>query len=112
MKYEVTNFCEIDKYAATTYCGIHREKMHKNLGDIIKVKKADVKPFNVLVGGSPCQDFSAAGKKAGSVWTCKDCGYAYNPMSVSYNKRKVCPVCNSRNLDKTRSSLLIYYLQF
>jgi DNA (cytosine-5)-methyltransferase 1 len=112
MEYEITNFCEFDKYASVAYCGIHKERMCKNLGDITKVKKADVKPFNVLVGGSPCQDFSVAGLNKGCEWICRDCGCEYNPITVKYNKRKYCPNCSGDDIDKTRSSLLIYYLQF
>lgn len=37
--YEIVNFCEIDKYAATAYCAIHNVPMSKNLGDITTVSK-------------------------------------------------------------------------
>ena len=37
----------------------------KHLGDITKIKGADVAPVNVIIGGSPCQDLSIAGKRAG-----------------------------------------------
>jgi DNA (cytosine-5)-methyltransferase 1 len=36
-----------------------------NLGDITTVDWAQVEPVDVLTGGSPCQDVSAAGKRAG-----------------------------------------------
>ena len=36
-----------------------------NFGDFTKVMKADVGEFDLLVGGTPCQDFSVAGKGAG-----------------------------------------------
>jgi DNA (cytosine-5)-methyltransferase 1 len=36
-----------------------------NLGDITTVDWAAVEPVDVLTGGSPCQDVSAAGKRAG-----------------------------------------------
>jgi DNA (cytosine-5)-methyltransferase 1 len=36
-----------------------------NLGDITKVDWSQVEPVDVLTGGSPCQDVSAAGKRAG-----------------------------------------------
>ena len=36
-----------------------------NLGDVTKVDWADVERVDILCGGFPCQDVSAAGKKAG-----------------------------------------------
>ena len=37
----------------------------KHLGDITKINGAAVTPVNVICGGSPCQDLSIAGKRAG-----------------------------------------------
>lgn len=37
----------------------------KHLGDITKINGAVVPPVNVIIGGSPCQDLSVAGKRAG-----------------------------------------------
>ncbi len=36
-----------------------------HLGDITKIRGADVPPVDVVIGGSPCQDLSIAGKRAG-----------------------------------------------
>ena len=105
------NFCEFDKYATTSYCAIHNEDGSKNLGDITKVDETKLEPFNMICGGSPCQDFSVAGKQKGSVWTCKDCGYEYNPLTVHWSERDKCPYCGSNNIEKTRSSLLVEYLR-
>lgn len=58
-----------------------------------------------------CQDFSVAGKQKGSVWTCKDCGEIYNPLTVHWSERGKCPCCGSNNIEKTRSSLLVEYLR-
>ncbi len=65
----------------------------------------------MICGGSPCQDFSVAGKQAGSKWKCKDCGEEYNPLTVHHTRRNLCPNCGSKNLDKTRSSLLVEWLR-
>ena len=65
----------------------------------------------MICGGSPCQDFSVAGKQKGSVWTCKDCGHEYNPLTVHWRERDKCPDCHSENIEKTRSSLLVEYLR-
>lgn len=39
----------------------------QHLGDITKINGAEVTPVNVIIGGSPCQDLSIAGKRAGLV---------------------------------------------
>lgn len=105
------NFCEFDKYATSSYCAIHNEDGSKNLGDITKVDETKLEPFNMICGGSPCQDFSVAGKQKGSVWTCKHCGHEYNPLTVHWSERDKCPCCESNNIEKTRSSLLVEYLR-
>ena len=109
--WKLVNFCEFDKYATKSYCAIHNVDESLNLGDITKVDETKLQPFNMICGGSPCQDFSVAGKQKGSVWTCKDCGHEYNPLTVHWSKRDECPNCGSKNIDKTRSSLLVEYLR-
>lgn len=37
----------------------------RHLGDISKINGADIEPVDVITGGSPCQDLSIAGKRAG-----------------------------------------------
>ena len=117
MKYELINYCENDKFAKKAYSLIHNEPESKNLGDITLVNEKEIADFNWMVGGSPCQDFSVAGKGKGAVWTCKDCkddegnDYQYNPLEVHYTKRDKCPKCNSTNIEKTRSSLVVEWLR-
>lgn len=36
-----------------------------HLGDICKISGRDAPTVNVIIGGSPCQDLSVAGKRAG-----------------------------------------------
>lgn len=36
-----------------------------NLGDITKVDWSTVEPVDIITGGSPCQDLSHAGRRAG-----------------------------------------------
>lgn len=110
-KWKLVNFCEFDKFAAESYCAVHNVDLSLNLGDITKVDETKLNSFNMICGGSPCQDFSCAGKQAGSKWHCIDCGHEYNPLTVHFSKRDSCPICGSRNLDKTRSSLLVEWLR-
>lgn len=109
--WELVNFCEFDKFAIKSYCAVHNVDESLNLGDITKVDETQLKPFNMICGGSPCQDFSIAGKGKGSVWTCKQCGHTYNPLTVHWSERNKCPECGSRDIEKTRSSLLVEYLR-
>jgi len=117
MKYELICYCENDKFAKKAYSLIHNEPESKNLGDITLVNEKEIADFNWMVGGSPCQDFSVAGKGKGAVWTCMDCkdgegnNYQYNPLEVHYTKRDKCPKCNSANIEKTRSSLVVEWLR-
>lgn len=64
--YELVNYCEVDKWASKSYSLIHNENESKNLGDITKVEIEKL-PTNIdlITHGSPCQDFSIAGKQAG-----------------------------------------------
>ena len=39
----------------------------KHLGDITKINGAEIETVDVITGGSPCQDLSIAGKRAGLV---------------------------------------------
>lgn len=109
--WKLVNFCEFDQYATKSYCAIHDVDESLNLGDINEVNENNLQPFTMICGGSPCQDFSVAGEQKGSVWTCKDCGHEYNPLTVHWSKRNKCPHCDSENIEKTRSSLLVEYLR-
>ncbi len=111
MKYKLINFCEIDTSAIKSYCAIHNVDPSKNLGDIEKVDETKIKPFNFMVGGTPCQDFSIAGARKGAVWHCNMCGEEYNPLIIKPDKRQTCPQCGGRDITKTRSSLLVEWLR-
>ena len=104
--YKTINYCEIDKYASTSYSAIHNVSEDLNLGDINKVNPYNIEDFDLLVWGSPCVDFSVAGNMKGSIWTCKKCGESYNPLKLSFTSREICPICGNDNIEKTSSSLL------
>lgn len=64
--YELIGFSEIDKYAIKSYSAIHNVSEEKNLGDITKIDITKLpKDIDLITHGSPCQDFSVAGKQAG-----------------------------------------------
>lgn len=52
--YELVDFCDIDKYAAQSYCAIHNVSPDKNLGDISKVNEKDLPDFDIMTWGFPC----------------------------------------------------------
>jgi len=61
--WECVGHSEIDKYANMVLR--YRFKDVKNYGDIQKIDWKEVPDFDMLVGGTPCQDLSVAGKRAG-----------------------------------------------
>lgn len=63
--YEFTEhyFSEIDKHAIANY---KKNFPHaKNLGDITTIQPADIAGADIITFGSPCQDFSLAGRREG-----------------------------------------------
>jgi DNA (cytosine-5)-methyltransferase 1 len=56
-------FSEIDKYAIQVYQNNFKEA--KYVGSITDVRGADLPRINAITFGSPCQDFSLAGKRKG-----------------------------------------------
>lgn len=59
--YEIADYVEIDKYAVKSFNAIHNTNFEPQ--DICKWDK-DIK-VDLIMHGSPCQDFSLAGKQAG-----------------------------------------------
>lgn len=59
--YEIVDYVEIDKYAVASFNEIHNTSFEPQ--DITKWDK-DIK-CDLIMHGSPCQDFSLAGKQAG-----------------------------------------------
>ena len=60
---ECVGMSEIDKYASSVLRNNYPHII--NYGDITKIRWSDISNFDLLVGGSPCQDFSVAGKRKG-----------------------------------------------
>jgi len=60
--WECAWFSEIDAFASSVLA--HRFPGVRNLGDFVQIG-GDRGPIDVLVGGTPCQSFSVAGKRGG-----------------------------------------------
>ena len=67
IKYNLVNYCEIDKYAAKAYCLIHNVPEEKNLKDVTKIETSELKEISLdlITYGFPCQDISSAGLQRG-----------------------------------------------
>lgn len=70
----VSDVCKFDKDGNAGHYEPHRGPCRilahhfpgvPNLGDVTKVDWSQVEPVDILTGGSPCQDLSHAGKRAG-----------------------------------------------
>lgn len=97
--YELIDFCEIDKYAATSYCAIHGVSEDKNLGDITKVWGRDLPYADMMVWGFPCTDISVAGKQAGIIEGETRSGLYYEGLRIlKETKPKYSIIENVKNL--------------
>ena len=67
IKWNLVNFCENDIYAEKSYCSIHNVDKNLNLKDITKINAKDIKDFNMMVWGFPCQSISVAGAQDGFI---------------------------------------------
>ena len=65
IKYNLVNYCEIDKYASRSYVAIHNVSEELNLIDVTKVDTSSLSDIDLITYGFPCQDISQAGNQQG-----------------------------------------------
>ena len=61
--WQAVGFSEINPFACAVLA--HRFPEMKNYGDMTDFRTWNIAPFDVLVGGTPCQSFSVAGSRKG-----------------------------------------------
>ena len=78
-------FAEIEKFP----CELLKQKYPavKNYGDITQYEKWNAGQFDILVGGTPCQSFSIAGKRGGIADERGALMYAYLGIVETYRPR-------------------------
>lgn len=109
---ELVGFSEIDKYATKSYCAVHGVSEDLNLGDISKIDLDKLKDLDIdlITHGSPCQDFSIAGRLAGGdkgsgtrsslMWCTVDIVEAVRPKYVVWeNVKNLLSSKNRHNFD-------------
>lgn len=65
IKYNLVNYCEIDKYASRSYAAIHNISEELNLIDVTKIDTSSLSDIDLITYGFPCQDISQAGNQKG-----------------------------------------------
>ena len=83
--WKAIGFSEIEPFP----CELLKQKFPnvKNYGDMTKYENWDIGQFDVLVGGTPCQSFSIAGKRGGTADERGALMYAYLGILETYRPR-------------------------
>lgn len=97
--YELINYCEIDKYASYAYSVMHEVDENLNLGDVSKVDTSNIKEFDLLTYGFPCQDISLAGNMKGIIKGETRSGLLFEALRIIKDKKPKFAIAeNVRNL--------------
>lgn len=99
--FQVSRYCEIDKYASQAYALLHNVPEELNLGDIQQVEPYALPEFDLLTWGFPCQSVSIAGRQEGLRYRCKECTEEF---SLDVMKQNNCPRCKSQHIQSTTES--------
>lgn len=67
----------------------HRMPDIPNLGDITKINWSTLKPVDIICGGSPCQDMSTGGKRAGMLEGTRSGLWSYMLEGISVVRPKL-----------------------
>jgi DNA (cytosine-5)-methyltransferase 1 len=89
-------FCDNDPAATTVLA--HRFPQVPNLGDITTVDWASVAPVDVLTGGFPCQDLSAAGRRAGLAAGTRSGLWSHMATAIHHLRPRLVVIENVRGL--------------
>jgi DNA (cytosine-5)-methyltransferase 1 len=63
-EFDYVGFAEVDKYASAVYK--YNNPFAEELGDVKSIRSKNLPKIDIITFGSPCQDFSIAGKRAGA----------------------------------------------
>ncbi len=63
-EFDYVGFAEVDKYASAVYK--YNNPFAEELGDVKSIRSENLPKIDIITFGSPCQDFSIAGKRAGA----------------------------------------------
>ncbi|MCD8311254.1 MAG: DNA cytosine methyltransferase [Firmicutes bacterium] len=102
--YTITGAWDFDKYAIETY----KQNVDPiaQQADIRNMKWNDIPRASVWAFGFPCQDLSVAGKQAGFLLKCNDCGAEFKITENADTEDFKCEKCGSGNLTaQTRSAM-------
>lgn len=94
VEFDLVGFSEIDKYAVQSYCAIHGVDESLNLGDITKIDIGSLpNDIDLITHGSPCQDFSFAGKRlGGDEGTGTRSSLMWNTVEIIREKKPKCVI--------------------
>ena len=70
IKYDNYYASEIDKHAIQVTQTNYPNTIQ--LGSVVDVNVSELEPIDILIGGSPCQSFSFAGKRNGMTTSCSE----------------------------------------
>ena len=80
-----------------------------NMWDVRNVLREDLSKVSCIVAGFPCTSISSIGQQQGFSNTCLDCNHTFSSLDV--DEIGVCPICGSRNIEETPSSLVAYVIE-